>query len=48
MQNTAIVTNQNQALHGLVSARHRARAKDSAQVHQTLFPPCGGGVWGQD
>ena len=52
--NTAIATNQNQALHGLVGACHRARTEDSAQVHQTLFPLRGWGLgtrlvilWGQ-
>ena len=26
----------------------RARPKDSAKIHQTLFPPLEGGVWGRD
>ena len=45
--NAAIATNQNQALHGLIGARHRARTKDSAKVHQT-FSFLEGGVWGRE
>ena len=43
----SIRTNQIQALHGLVGARHRTRTEDSAQVHQTHFL-AKGRVWERD